>query len=115
MVASCDEFSESDESGDQPPHRMAREAYEEIVDQDHFLATSEQHSDDGLVPIVFSADDAGELEPSGGGALLLALAIAAAAAAAAGGVKAIRKAIARSRGSERPPSRPVGFGRPGPG
>jgi hypothetical protein len=110
VVASCDEFSDSDETGDQPPHLMAREAYEEIVAEEHFLATSEQHSDDGLVPIVFSADDAGELEPSGGGGLLLALAIAAAAVAVGSGVKAIRNAVARSRGSDRPPSRPVGFG-----
>ena len=56
---------------------MAREAYpEDIVTSTTSWPRAQQHSDDGLVPIVFSADDAGELEPSGGGALLLALAIA---------------------------------------
>jgi hypothetical protein len=110
IVASCGEFSDADETGDQPPHRIARDAYEEIVGEDHFLATSEQWSGDSLEPIVFSADEQGGLS-SGGGALLLA---ALTAGIVTVGVKAIHSAIKKSRGSPKPPSRPQGFGSSGP-
>jgi beta-lactamase superfamily II metal-dependent hydrolase len=54
IVASSNEFKHSNDPGDNPPHRIARNRYEEIAN-DGFLCTGEVSTPEWVRPIVFTA------------------------------------------------------------
>ncbi|MGA2452096.1 MAG: hypothetical protein ABSG93_01135 [Solirubrobacteraceae bacterium] len=55
IVVSSGEIPATDEPGANPPHRIAANHYEEVVDAGHFLVTDEHAPD----PLVFELDTAG--------------------------------------------------------
>lgn len=54
VVSSSNEFKHSNHKGDNPPHRVARNRYEEIVNSD-FICTGEVSTPEHVRPIIFSA------------------------------------------------------------
>ena len=54
IVASSNEFPHSNSPGDNPPHRKARNRYEEIVNTE-FLCTGEVSTPEHVRPIIFTA------------------------------------------------------------
>jgi hypothetical protein len=136
VVASAYPFRPADSDGDNPPHCVARDRYEEIVDN-AVLCTGEYPSEGEPHPVVFGLQPGAGLEllevekleeeldltevsksSRGGGDLLVALggvALAAGAAWAAQrsqrrGTPAVREAVEQSRGLEAAPATTVGFG-----
>jgi hypothetical protein len=107
VVASSNKFRDEDVVGDLPPHKVAREAYEQLVEEDHFLCTGEHGETENFEPIVFSADSVDALYAESRGSTLMKMAIGAAVII---GGKAIIDAVVRSRGSKAPPARSQGFG-----
>ncbi len=98
VVASSRAFRDRDDQpGDDPPHRRAREAYEGIVEVGHFVCTGEHPTAKAPEPVVIAADEdeCGYREPTGD---------------ENGSRAALLAAVARSRGTSAPPSRPQGFG-----
>jgi hypothetical protein len=97
VVASSRPMPPRDEPCADPPHLKAKHAYEGIVDLGHFLCTSEHPNTDQPEPIVIAVADTacGYQAPTGR------------SAARAG----LSDAVARSRGTAAPPTRPHGFGR----
>lgn len=97
IVASSSEFPHSNSVGDNPPHRKARNRYEEIVN-DKFLCTGEVSTPEQVQPIVFSVTangielDIENYEMSEGSEMTLAA------------------AVAKARGDNVPPTTKVGFG-----
>lgn len=97
VIASSNEFPHSNSSGDNPPHRKARNRYEEIVN-DTFLCTGEVSTPEQVQPIIFTATSTGiefhieNYEMSESAETTLAA------------------AIAKVRGSNAPPASKVGFG-----
>lgn len=97
IVASSNEFPGLNYTGDLPPHRKARNRYEEICNTG-FVCTGEVSTPEHVRPIIFTATSQGlrlagenyELSESAESALALA--------------------IAKARGSNVPPSAKVGFG-----
>lgn len=97
IVASSTEFPGLNYPGDNPPHRKARNRYEEIVNT-AFLCTGEVSTPEQVRPIIFTATADGmvlagneyELSESAG--------------------KTLAAAIAKARGTSAPPSTKVGFG-----
>lgn len=95
IVTSCrSDFT--DAKGDNPPHGMAREKYEMIVESGHFLCTHEHPNTESPEPIVFTLGSDGfgfddKRTKSTGPAGLAA-------------------AVGAARGSEKPPTTQVGFG-----
>jgi hypothetical protein len=55
IVASCDEIPATDEDGANPPHRIAADRYEELVDAGRFLVTGDAAPE----PLVFELGDEG--------------------------------------------------------
>jgi len=97
VVASSNEFKHSNSPGDNPPHRRARNRYEEIVNDD-FLCTGEVSTPERVRPVIFTATASG---------MVLAnddyqMSDAAESALAA--------AIAAAEGRSAPPETKVGFG-----
>jgi len=99
VVSSSDPVPSSNESGDNPPHAVAKERYEEIVPDD-FICTQEHPNEESPEVLYFDVD------PDG-----IAL-------RAPGGQKQALKssgwgpAVAAARGQAKPPTQQVGFGRP---
>lgn len=97
IVASSNEFPHSNSAGDNPPHRRARNRYEEIVN-DEFLCTGEVSTPEQVQPIIFSVTakgielDIGDYEMSESAETTLAA------------------AVAKARGNNVPPATKVGFG-----
>lgn len=96
IIASAPPIPDKDEDGANPPHRIAADRYEEIVDGGHFLCTGEHPSEESPEPIVFELDDGVVLREG---------------AAATAGASTARKAVETARGASRPATTPVGFGR----
>jgi hypothetical protein len=98
IVASSSAFPASNQPGDNPPHIKARRRYEEIA-VGGFICTGEYSTPENMRPIVFSVtqrgvifiDDALELSEESRSTLA--------------------KAVAAARGTDRPPTERVGFGR----
>ena len=137
VVASSMPFRDSDSPGDNPPHLLARDRYEEIV-PNAVLCTGEYPAVDSPRPIVFGLQpgvglvllDVEDLEESeraaeatkaltGSQALLAALGATALSAGAIWlarrrarrGTAAIRDAVEQTRGADAAPAASVGFGR----
>ncbi len=97
IVASSNEFPHANSAGDNPPHRKARNRYEEIVN-DAFLCTGEVSTPEQVQPIIFSVTangielDIEDYEMSESAETTLAA------------------AVAKARGSNSPPANKVGFG-----
>ena len=97
ILSSSEPIPSRNQSGDNPPHAKAKNRYEEIVEQGHFLCTQEHPSEDKPEPIVVRVSDEGcDLDP-----------VTESDAELYGGVSA---AIIRARGTDSPPTRQVGFG-----
>lgn len=58
VVASSNEFKHANNPGDNPPHRRARNRYEEIVNND-FICTGEVSTPEHVRPIIFTATPGG--------------------------------------------------------
>ncbi|WP_405014089.1 hypothetical protein [Kitasatospora sp. NBC_01539] len=141
IVASARPFRDEDKTGDNPPHLLAKEAYEEIT-SNPILCTGEYPTEEAPHPVVFALEpgeglvlqDVEELEEarltksagqSGGWRTLAALgatvfAVGAAAAAARrraqqipqqGTTDRVGAAVRQARGDEAAPVDAVGFGR----
>lgn len=94
MVSSShSDFTDGD--GDNPPHKKARQRYEEIVDAGHFICTHEHPTENAAEPIVFTVDEDG-LKFEGTGARL---------------TNALRGLVNSARGNDQPPSVQIGFGK----
>ena len=97
IVSSSEPIPSRNQSGDNPPHAKAKNRYEEIVEQGHFLCTQEHPSEDEPEPIVIRASDEGcDLDSD-----------AESDADLSGGVPAV---IAAARGSDSPPTTETQFG-----
>jgi hypothetical protein len=94
VSSSCADFTDGE--GDDPPHKRARQRYEEIVDAGHFICTHEYPNKEKPQPLVFVIDGDGfhldDQRPKG------KVPVAAAAA------------VQVARGATRPPGTQVGFG-----
>lgn len=98
IVSSSRAFPTSNKPGDDPPHLIARERYEEIV-PNTFLCTGEHGDQDMPTPIVFAVTEQGlqyigddEASSEWTGMTLGAL-------------------VTKTRGEDKPPAEAVGFGR----
>ncbi|WP_322414510.1 ComEC/Rec2 family competence protein [Mesorhizobium huakuii] len=97
IVASSNEFPQSNSAGDNPPHRKARNRYEEIVNNE-FLCTGEVSTPQQVQPIIFSVTANGiELDIQDYEMSEIAETTLAAA-------------VAKARGNNAPPATKVGFG-----
>jgi hypothetical protein len=86
----------TDEAGDNPPHKKARNRYEAIVSAGHFICTHEYPSQKSASPLVFTVDDRGiQLDD-----------------ARDRKKSVLAAAVASARGSTQPPGMQVGFGKP---
>jgi hypothetical protein len=130
IVASCAPFSPADSPGDNPPHRKAREQYENIT---NVLCTAEYPSEDSQ-PMIFALGSGGlelvDAQDAGGGAEKASLPSMREALAGVGmlallagtalawrkapnkrrGLDRVRDAVASTRGDTAAPQQPVGFG-----
>lgn len=97
IVSSSNEFKGRNESGDNPPHRVARNRYEEIVNND-FVCTGEVSTPEEVRPIIFSSTDWG-IELGGDGYVMSESA-----------ENTLLAAIAAAEGTDNPPATKVGFG-----
>jgi hypothetical protein len=97
VVASSNEFKHANNPGDNPPHRIARNRYEEIVN-DEFLCTGEVSTPEWVRPIVLTAT-LGGVVLAGDDYQMSEVAESALAAA-----------IASAEGQNAPPHTKVGFG-----
>lgn len=83
-------------AGDNPPHKKARDRYEELIDAGHFICTHEYPSKKTSLPIVFTVDAQGlqldDARTKQDRALLLS------------------SVVTSARGSTQPPGVQVGFG-----
>ncbi|NNU82210.1 hypothetical protein HMH01_17375 [Halovulum dunhuangense] len=97
IVASSNEFPHANSAGDNPPHRKARNRYEEIVN-DAFLCTGEVSTPEQVQPIIVSITANGiELD-------IKDYKLSESAEAT------LTAAIAKARGNSAPPAYKVGFG-----
>lgn len=94
VSSSCPDFTDSD--GDDPPHKLAREEYEKIVDAGHFICTHEYPNTEKPQPLVFLVDGDGfHLDDQRPKSKVLAAAAA---------------AVETARGASQPPGTQIGFG-----
>ncbi len=97
VVASSNEFPQSNSAGDNPPHRKARNRYEEIVNN-KFLCTGEVSTPSRVQPITFTVTESSiELDIEN-------------YEMSEGAVTTLAAAIAKVRGNNSPPVAKVGFG-----
>ena len=130
VVISSSEFPETNKSGDNPPHLLARARYEEVADD--CICTAEYPDTDAPRPIVFGIGDDGfvlldddatseSVSKSAVGALVAGGILSALAGTALarrkrrttqqpGGLGQVRLAVTTARGDEAAPQQPVGFG-----
>jgi len=97
IVASSNPIPSSNKDGDNPPHAIAKERYEEIA-PDGFLCTGEHGTTEKPEPIVF------ELGSDG---MTLGLASRSSSTETS---SALAEGIDKARGEPDPPARPVGYG-----
>lgn len=97
VVASSDKFPHANSSGDNPPHRRARNRYEEIVNTG-FVCTGEFSTPEKVRPIIFTVTGNG-IRMGGDN-----YAISESAR------HTLDAAVAAARGSSAPPTAKVGFG-----
>ncbi|MBX5213954.1 hypothetical protein HJB90_08845 [Rhizobium sp. NLR10a] len=97
IVASSNEFPHSNSAGDNPPHRRARNRYEEIV-KDNFVCTGEFSTPEHVRPIIFAATSSGMVLDGEDYQM------------SEGAVATLATAVAAARGSSAPPISKVGFG-----
>ncbi|MET4524072.1 hypothetical protein [Bradyrhizobium sp. JR18.2] len=97
IVASSDEFPHSNGSGDNPPHRRARNRYEEIVNSG-FVCTGEFSSPEKVRPIIFTVTAHGIHMRGDDYAISESARLT------------LNAAVAAARGSSAPPTAKVGFG-----
>ncbi len=136
VIASSSRFRTSDSDGDNPPHLLARDRYEEII-PNPVICTSEYPSIKDPVPVLFGLTPGtglelidplklqevsrnAEVRKAAGEApsllvLIGGLAVGAAAAwlahkASQRGTPAVRQAVERTRGADAAPTSTVGFG-----
>jgi len=98
IVASSNDFPHSNSPGDNPPHRKARNRYEEIVNTE-FVCTGEFSTPEHVRPIIFTATATGVVLAGDDYEL------------SESAQKTLAAAIAAARGSNAPPTTKVGFGR----
>lgn len=98
VISSSPPIPASDKDGANPPHRIAADRYEEVVDSGHFLCTGEHPSEDSPEPIVFEATGSGFDKRDAG--------------AKAVRESQVEKAVDAARGGSRAPAAAIGFGRP---
>jgi hypothetical protein len=98
IVASSSAFPASNSPGDNPPHIKARRRYEEIA-IGGFICTGEYSTPENMRPVVFSVTERGVIFV--GDALELS----------EESRSTLAKAVAAARGTDRPPTERVGFGR----
>ena len=97
IIASSEPIPSSNESGDNPPHVLAKNRYLEIV-PDEFLCTQEHPNEDNPVPIIFEVTEngfnyVGETEEDEDNT-----------------DRGLAAAVLGERGTDEPPKKPVGFG-----
>lgn len=97
IVASSDEFPDSNSSGDNPPHRRARNRYEEIVNSG-FVCTGEFSTPEKVRPIIFTLTAHGIHMTGDDYAISESARLT------------LNAAVAAARGSSAPPTAKVGFG-----
>ena len=97
IVSSSEPIPSRNQSGDNPPHARAKNRYEEIVDQGHFVCTQEHPSEEAPEPIVIRVTDSGcdkeSVEESNSMAS-----------------RSVPAALHGARGDDSPPTTEVGFG-----
>jgi beta-lactamase superfamily II metal-dependent hydrolase len=97
IVASSNEFPHVNSPGDNPPHRRARNRYEEIVNTG-FVCTGEFSTPEHVRPIIFTATAAGMILAGDDYAM------------SESAQNTLAGAITAARGSNAPPTTKVGFG-----
>jgi hypothetical protein len=97
IIASSPPIPATDKDGANPPHRVAADHYEELVDDGCFLCTGEHPNEDSPEPIVFEISDGDVTVRESAGA-------STARNSVLGG------AVSTARGSAAPSQTPVGFG-----
>lgn len=97
IVSSSNEFKHRNESGDNPPHRVARNRYEDIVNNE-FVCTGEVSTPENVRPIIFSSTAWG-IVTGGEGYEMSDMA-----------ENTLMAAIAAAEGTDSPPATKAGFG-----
>ncbi|HEV2899544.1 MAG TPA: hypothetical protein VGX71_17265 [Pseudaminobacter sp.] len=97
IVSSSNEFPHSNSSGDNPPHRIARNRYEEIVNDD-FVCTGEFSTPEHVRPIIFTASLSGMVLTGDDYQM------------SESAENTLAAAIAAAEGIDAPPATKVGFG-----
>ena len=97
IVSSSEPIPSRNQSGDNPPHARAKNRYEEIVEQDHFICTQEHPSEEAPEPIVIRVTDSGCDKDSVEGSNSMAS-------------EGVPAALLGARGDDSPPTSEVGFG-----
>lgn len=97
IVSSSNEFPASNKSGDNPPHIIARNRYEEIVNN-NFVCTGEVSTPENVKPIIFSSTENGLTLVNENYQM------------SESAQKTLSSAIAAARGTNIPPVTKVGFG-----
>ena len=97
IVASSEPIPSRNQSGDNPPHARAKNRYEEIVEQGHFVCTQEHPSEKAPEPIVIRVTDSGCDKDSVEGSNSMAS-------------RGVPAALLGARGDDSPPTTEVGFG-----
>ena len=95
VSSSHSQFTDGDD--DNPPHKKARNRYENIVKPGHFICTHEYPEKKNPLPVVFTLDESGfglsESREIGEG------------------FAALGAAVAKARGGKKPPATQTGFGK----
>jgi hypothetical protein len=97
IVSSSPPIPASDKDGANPPHRVAADHYEELVDDGHFLCTGEHPNEESPEPIVFEISDGDVTVREGTGGSTAKTSV-------------LTGAVSTARGSAAPSQTPVGFG-----
>jgi len=97
IVSSSPPIPASDKDGANPPHRIAADHYEELINDGHFLCTGEHPNEDDPEPIVFEISDGD-------------VAVRESSGASVAKSSALTGAVSTARGSAAAPVAPVGFG-----
>ena len=99
IISSSEPIPSSNQSGDNSPHARAKNRYEEIVEQGHFVCTQEHPSEGAPEPIVIRVTENGCDKDSVQGSNSRAS-------------ERLPAALLDARGGDTPPTTEVGFGTP---
>jgi len=97
IISSSEPIPDSNEPGDNPPHAIARNRYQEIVSDGCFICTEEYPSEDNPEPLVFELGESGIIVPGHGNDRSKKTSVTA--------------AVAVARGGNEPPEKRIGFGK----